>query len=83
MLQQQYATKSGVNANASEVTTKAIREATDEMIKTFEVQNKITFTILDTMRQNVKTLNENASAFASLNQNIIKAWLSGWAARNQ
>jgi len=83
MLQQQYATKSGVNANASEATTKAIREVTDEMIKTFDVQNKITFTILDTMRQNVKTLNENASAFAGLNQNIIKAWLSSWAARNQ
>ena len=83
MLQQQYATKSGMNANASEAITKAIREVADEMTKTFDVQNKIAFTILDTMRQNVKTLNENASAFTNLNQNIIKVWLSGWTARNQ
>ncbi|MGI0046580.1 MAG: hypothetical protein ACREBB_05260 [Nitrosotalea sp.] len=83
MLQQQYATKSGMNVNTPEVTTKAIREVTDEMTKTFDVLNKISFTILDTTRQNVKTLNENASAFANLNHNIIKVWVSSLTARNQ
>lgn len=78
MLQHQYATKSGMNINPSEVTTKAMRELTDEVIKILDIQNKISFTILDTMRQNVKTLNENASAFSSLNQNIIKVCLSSW-----
>jgi DNA-directed RNA polymerase subunit F len=83
MLQHQYTTKSGMNVNPSDVTNKAIREVTDEMIKIFDVQNKISFTILDTMRQNVKTLNDNASAFANLTQNIIKVYLSSWATRNQ
>ena len=83
MLQQQFTTKSGMNINPPEVTTKAIRELTDEIIKIFDVQNKISFTILDTMRQKLRTLNDNASAFVSLNQNIIKVCLSGWATRNQ
>lgn len=83
MLQHQYTTKSGMSINSSDVTNKAIRELTDEMIKIFDVQNKISFTILDTMRQNVKTLNDNASAFANLTQNIIKVYLSSWATRNQ
>ena len=83
MLQHKYTTKSGLNINSSDVTNKAIREVTDEMIKIFDVQNKISFTILDTMKQNVKTLNDNASAFANLTQNIINVYQSSWATRNQ
>ena len=76
--QQQYANKMGINSNINEPITRVVQDSTDEIIKAFDVQNKIVQTALDATKQNLRTINENATAFAELNHNIFNSWLSTW-----
>lgn len=76
--QQQYANKMGINTNTTEPVTRVVQDSTDEIIKAFDVQNKIVQTALDATKQNLRTINENATAFAELNHNIFNSWLSTW-----
>ena len=77
-IQQQYANKMGLNTNSTEPITRVIQDSTDEIIKAFDVQHKIVHTALDATKQNLRTINENATAFAELNQNVVNSWLSTW-----
>jgi hypothetical protein len=81
-IQQHYATKMGINANVPETTTAVVGDVADEIVKAFDVQTKIVQTALDATRQNIKTINDNATAFAELNQNIINSWVTAWKTRN-
>ena len=76
--QQQYANKMGINSNINEPITRVVQDSTDEIIKAFDVQNKIVQTALDATKQNLRTINENATAFTELNHNIVNSWLSTW-----
>lgn len=82
VIQQQYANKIGLNTNSTEPITRVVQDSTDEIIKAFDVQNKIVQTALDATKQNLRTINENATAFAELNQNVINSWLSAWTKSN-
>ena len=55
-----------------------INDATEEAIKMRVVQNKVVLAAIDTTRQNVKTFNDNAKAFAELNNNILQSWISAF-----
>ena len=55
---------------------KLINDTTEEMIKARTVQNKVVLAAIDTTKQNVKTFNDNAKAFAELNENILQSWIS-------
>ena len=81
-VQQKYANKIGVNTQTPEAATKVANSFTDEVVKAFDVQNKIVQTALDAARQNVKTINDNSTAFAELNQNIINSWITAWNKQN-
>ena len=75
-LQQEFATKAGINTNVPAAVVKLINDTTEEMIKARAVQNKIVLAAIDTTRQNVKTFNDNAKTFAELNENILQSWIS-------
>ncbi len=75
-LQQEFATKAGINTNIPAVVVKLINDTTEEMIKARTVQNKVVLAAIDTTKQNVKTFNDNAKAFAELNENILQSWIS-------
>jgi hypothetical protein len=77
-VQQQYANKTGINTSTTEAVTKVVQDSTEEIIKAFDVQSKIAQTIMDAARQNVRTVGDNTTAFAELNQNIINSWISTW-----
>ena len=77
-IQQQYANKMGINSNTTEPITRVVQDSTDEIIKAFDLQNKIIHTALDATKQNLRTINENATAFTELNHNIFNSWLSTW-----
>ena len=81
-IQQHYAKKVGINASVPDNTAKAVHNVTDEIVKAFDVQNKVVQTALDATKQNVKTINDNATAFADLNQNIVNSWISAWNKQN-
>ncbi len=75
-LQQEFATKAGINTNVPAVVVKMINDTTEEMIKARTVQNKVVLAAINTTKQNVKTFNDNAKAFAELNENILQSWIS-------
>jgi esterase/lipase len=75
-LQQEFATKAGINTNVPAVVVKLINDTTEEMIKARTVQNKVVLAAIDTTKQNVKTFNDNAKAFAELNENVLQSWIS-------
>ena len=77
-IQQQYANKLGLNTNATEALVKVVHDSTDEIIKSIDVQNKLAHSALDVSKQNLRTINENATTYAELNQKIINSWMSAW-----
>ena len=75
-IQQEYATKSGLNTNVPAAYIKLINDGTEEIIKARSVQNKIALASIDVARQNIKSFNDNAKAFTDLNQNMLQSWIS-------
>lgn len=83
-LQQEYATKSGLNTNVPSAYIKMVNDATEEIIKARSVQNKIALATIDVARQNLKSFNDSTKAFSELNQNMLQSWISAWTpTRNQ
>jgi len=75
----EFATKTGVDSNVPSATLKAIRDTNEEIVKAYDVQNKIALASIDATQQNIKTFNDNAKAFADLNKNILQSWISTFA----
>jgi len=81
-LQRDFATKSGITTNVPSAALKVIRDTTEEIVKAYDVQNKITLAAIDSTQQNIKTFNENAKAFADLNKNVVQSWISTFSQRS-
>ena len=77
-VQQRFATRSGISTTTPDVFSKVARSATEEIVKAYDIQNQVNLASIDATKQNIKTFNDNASAFADLNQNIINSWISAW-----
>jgi hypothetical protein len=75
-LQQEFATKAGINTNVPAAVIKAVNDITEEVIKARSVQNKVILAAIDSTKQNIKTFNENAKAFTGLNENLFQFWIS-------
>ena len=81
-LQKDFATKAGVTTNIPSASLKVIRDTTEEIVKAYDVQNKVALAAIDSAQQNIKTFNENAKAFADLNKNIAQSWISTFTQRS-
>ncbi len=81
-LQKDFALKSGITTNVPSAALKVIRDTTEEIVKAYDVQNKVTLAAIDSAQQNIKTFNENAKAFADLNKNIVQSWISTFAQKS-
>jgi hypothetical protein len=81
-LQKDFASKSGITTNVPSAALKVIRDTTEEIVKAYDVQNKVTLAAIDSAQQNIKTFNENAKAFADLNKNIVQSWISTFAQKS-
>ena len=76
--QRKFATKAGINTKVPEATLKAVRETSEQAVKSFDVQNKMTLAAVDAARQNVKTYTNNAKAFGDLTNNVMQSWVSAF-----
>ena len=76
--QRKFANKIGVNTNVPEATLKAVRDTNEQVVKSFDVQNKMAIAAVDAARQNVKTFTNNAKAFGDLNNNVMQSWVSAF-----
>jgi len=81
-LQKDFATKAGITTNIPSASLKVIRDTTEEIVKAYDVQNKVAIAAIDSAQQNIKTFNENAKAFADLNRNIAQSWISTFTQKN-
>jgi len=77
-LQREFANKTGINTALPEATENAVRKSNEQIGKVQDVQNKIALATIDATRQNIKTFNENAKAFAELNKGVLQSWLTAF-----
>ena len=77
-LQREFANKTGINTALPEATENAVRKSNEQISKVQDVQNKIALATIDATRQNIKTFNENAKAFADLNKSVMQSWITAF-----
>jgi len=77
-LEQEYANKAGLNTDVPEATLKTIRDITEQSIKAYEDQNKISLDVTEETTKAFNAFNENTKSFASLNRNIMFSMMSAF-----
>ena len=77
-MQREFANKTGINTALPEATEDAVRKSNEQISKVQDVQSKIVLATIDATRQNIKTFNENAKAFAELNKGVLQSWLTAF-----
>ena len=80
-LQRDFANKTGINTALPEATESAVNKTNEQISKVHDVQNKIALATIDATRQNIKTFNENAKAFADLNKSVMQSWVTAFTPR--
>jgi len=76
-LQQEYATKTGLNINVPEETMEAIQNIAERAITAYQNQNKFAIDSTETSKKIFDVFGENAKIFSSLNKNMIELIESG------
>ncbi len=69
-VQQEFASKAGIDTTVPDMMLHAIKNASDEALKIYFAQTQSALTAIDTARQAIKTFNDNAEFFANMNKNI-------------
>ena len=64
-----------------EATESAVNKTNEQISKVQDVQNKVALATIDVTRQNIKTFNENAKAFADLNKSVMQSWITAFTPR--
>jgi len=75
-LQQEFATKTGINTDISEAAKTALVDTNKQIIKAKSVQNQIIQETTSAIQKNIQIWNNSASAFTDLNRNILQSWIS-------
>ena len=75
-LQKEFAIKTGLKPEVSNSTLKIIQDSAEKINQSFDVQNKMSLTSIDATKQNIRTWNENSSAFANINKSIVDSLMS-------
>ena len=60
--QRKFATKAGINTKVPEATLKAVHETSEQVVKSFDVQNKMALATVDAARQNVKDIHKQCKS---------------------
>ena len=82
-LQQEFATKSGMNVNVNEDSMKAIQNITEQAITAFQNQNKFALDSTEISKKIFDAFNENTKTIAALNKNMIELMLSAMNPKTQ
>ena len=80
-LQREFANRTGINTALPEATENVVNKTNEQISKVQDVQNKIALATIDATRQNIKTFNENAKAFADLNKSVMQSWITAFTPR--
>lgn len=75
-LQQEYATKTGLNINIPEETMKAIQNMMERATNAYQNQNKFVFDSTETSKKIFDLFSENTKIFVALNKNMMELMAS-------
>lgn len=79
--QKEVARKSGLPTGIPEAAARTIGGTTEEIAKIVSINNQVLLTTIDATQQNIKTFNDNAKSFSSINHDILKSWISAFRFR--
>ena len=81
-MQEEFAKKSGIATEIPSAAKNTIVDANKQIVQASTVGNQLIKTAIDATVQNIKTYNDNISAFAELNKNIIQSWTTSFTLKN-
>ena len=70
-IQREFATKAGIKSALPEASLNIIHDSAEKINRSFNVQSKMSIASIDATKQNIKTWNENSSAFANINKSMV------------
>ena len=70
-IQREFATKAGIKSNLPESSINIIRDSSEKINRSFDVQSKMSIASIDATKQNIQTWNENSKSFANINKSIM------------
>jgi len=79
---QEFARKAGISTEIPSAAKTAIIDTNKQIVQASTVQNQFVKTTIDTAVQNIQAYNENVSAFADLNKNIVQSWTNPLTLKN-
>jgi len=82
-LEQEYATKTGLNTDVPEAIQETIRDITEQAIKAYQTQNKIALDSEEGTATAFNTFNESTKSFVSLNRNIMESMMSAFQQKSK
>jgi len=75
-LQKAAADKLGVNSNIPDNTFDLARSFAEQATKSWNLQNQMVLTSLDTLSKNIEAFNKNSKSFEEINKKLIDSWAS-------
>jgi len=70
-IQREFATKAGIKSNLPESSINIIRDSSEKINRSFDVQSRMSIASIDATKQNIQTWNENSKSFANINKSIM------------
>ena len=75
-IQREFATKAGIKSNLPEASVNMMRDSAERISRSLDVQSKVSIASIDAAQQNIRTWNENSSAFANINKSMADSLTS-------
>ena len=81
-MQEEFAKKTGIATEIPSAAKNTIVDTNKQIVQASTVGNQLIKTTIDATVQNIKTYNDNITAFAELNKNIIQSWTTSFTLKN-
>ena len=75
-IQREFATRAGIRSSLPEASVNMMRDSAERISRSLDVQSKVSIASIDAAQQNIKTWNENSTAFANINKSMAGSLIS-------
>ena len=75
-IQREFATRAGIKSSLPEASVNMMRDSAERISRSLDVQSKVSIASIDAAQQNIKTWNENSSAFVNINKSMADSLIS-------
>ena len=75
-IQREFATRAGIKSSLPEASVNMMRDSAERIRRSLDVQSRVSIASIDAARQNIRTWNENSTAFANINKSMADSLIS-------